>query len=134
MSLSQKRVVRSARTSNEPSPLALSPRSTVLHRPSIALMNALEDLPHLRTTVSTNLTNSKAGSYNSEDILLLLETEQALRAADTLKRSRNNHAIESTALAAQTKTSKSNNTPTCSGCKRTGHNNEYCIMPGSEEG
>ena len=93
-------------------------------------MNALEDLPHLRTTVSTNLTNSKAGSYTSEDILLLLETEQALRDADTLKRSRNNHAIESTALAAQTKTSKSNNAPTCSGCKRTGHTNEYCIMPG----
>ena len=51
----------------------------------IALMNALEDLPHLCTTVSTSLTNSKSGSYTSEDILLLLETEQSLRDADNLK-------------------------------------------------
>ena len=50
----------------------------------IALMNALEDFPHLRTTVSTSLTNAKSSSYTSENILLLLETEQALRDADML--------------------------------------------------
>ena len=96
----------------------------------IALMNALEDFPHLRTTVSTNLTDSKAGSYTSENILLLLETEQALRDADSSKRNRNNQIIESTALAAQTKPSKSHNAPTCSVCKRTGHTNTYCVMQG----
>ena len=93
-------------------------------------MNMLEDLPHLRTTVSTNLTNSKARSYTSEDILLLLETEQALCDADTLKCSRNNHTIEPTALTAQTKNLKSHNVPTCSICKRTGHTNTYCVMQG----
>ena len=51
----------------------------------IALMNTLEDFPHLRTTVSTSLTNSKSSSYTSEHILLLLETEQALCDADTSK-------------------------------------------------
>ena len=42
------------------------------------LMNMLEDFPHLCTTISTNLTDSKAGSYTSKNILLLLETKQAL--------------------------------------------------------
>ena len=96
----------------------------------IALMNVLEDFPHLRTTVSTGLTNSKEGSYTSENILLLLETEQALHDADTLKRGRNNLIVESTALAAQTKPSKSHNIPTCSVCKRSGHTNTYCVMTG----
>ena len=96
----------------------------------IALMNALEDFPHLCTTVSTGLTNSKEGSYMSESILLLLETEQALRDADTLKCSCNNLLIESIALTTQTKSLKSNNIPTCSTCKRTGHTSLYCIMPG----
>ena len=95
----------------------------------IALMNALEDLPHLCTTVSTSLTNSKSSSYTSEDILLLLETEQSLCNMDALKRNRNNQIIESTALAAQSKLPKSTNIPTCSLCKRPGHTNAYCVMP-----
>lgn len=93
-------------------------------------MNALKDLPHLRTTVSTSLTNSKSGSYTSEDILLLLETEQSLRDADALKHNRNNQIIESTVLAAQSKLPKLTNVPTCSLCKRPGHTNAYCVMPG----
>ena len=93
-------------------------------------MNALKDLPHLRTTITTSLTNSKSGSYTFEDILLLLETEQSLRDADALKRNRNNQIIESTALAAQSKPPRSTNVPTCSLCKRPGHTNDYCVMPG----
>ena len=93
-------------------------------------MNALEDFPHLRTTVSTSLTNSKQGSYKSEHILLLLENEQGLRDADLMKKNRNNYStVESTVLAAQTQ-SKSHSAPTCSVCKRTGHMNAYCVMPG----
>ncbi|KIK07889.1 hypothetical protein K443DRAFT_2101 [Laccaria amethystina LaAM-08-1] len=96
----------------------------------IALMNALEDFPHLHTTVSTSLTNSKTGSFTSENILLLLETEQALHDADSSKRNRNNPSIESTALAAQTKPSKSHNATICSNCKRPGHTTLYCVSPG----
>ena len=96
----------------------------------IALMNALEDFPHLRTSVSTSLTTSKAKTYTSENILALLENEQSLRDADSIKRNRNNQFIpESTALAAQSHPQKSN-VPTCSVCKRTGHTNTYCVMPG----
>ena len=96
----------------------------------ITLMNVLEDFPHLHTTVSTGLTNFKEGSYMSESILLLLETEQALHDADTLKHGCNNLLIKSTALTTQTKSSKSNNIPTCGTCKCTGHTSLYCIMPG----
>ncbi|KIJ93285.1 hypothetical protein K443DRAFT_135081 [Laccaria amethystina LaAM-08-1] len=96
----------------------------------IALINTLEDFPHLCTNVSTSLTNSKQGSYTAENILLLLENEQGLRDTDLMKKNRNNHStIESTVLAGQTQP-KSSNAPCCSGCKRTRHTNEYCIMPG----
>ena len=96
----------------------------------IALMNALEDFPHLRTSVSTSLTTSKPKAYTSENILALLENEQSLQDADSIKRNRNNHFIpESTALAAQS-TSQKSNIPTCSVCKRNGHTNAYCVMPG----
>ena len=54
----------------------------------IALMNALEDFPHLRTSVSTSLATSKANTYTSENILALLENEQSLRDADSIKRNR----------------------------------------------
>jgi hypothetical protein len=96
----------------------------------IVLMNALKDFPHLRTTVSTSLTNLKTGSFTSENILLLLETEQALCDADSSKRNHNNPSIESTALAAQTKPSKSHNATICSNCKRPGHTTLYCVSPG----
>ena len=96
----------------------------------IALMSALEDFPHLRTTVSTSLTNSKQGSYKLENILLLLKNKQGLRDADLMKKNCNNYStIKSTILVAQTQ-SKSSNAPTCSICKRTGHINAYCVMPG----
>lgn len=96
----------------------------------IALMNALEDFPHLCTTISTSLTNSKSGSYTSENILLLLKTEQALCNADTLKHTHNIQSTESMALTAQTKSPKLTSIPTCSICKCPGHTNNYCVMPG----
>lgn len=93
-------------------------------------MNALEDFPHLHTTVSTSLTNSKSGFYTSKNILLLLKTEQALCDADMIKHTCNNQFIESTALATQSNPLKSTNVPTCSICKCPGHTNIYCVMPG----
>lgn len=44
----------------------------------ITLMNALEDFPHLRTSISTRLTTSKVKTYTSENILALLENEHSL--------------------------------------------------------
>ncbi|EDR00089.1 uncharacterized protein LACBIDRAFT_334482 [Laccaria bicolor S238N-H82] len=99
----------------------------------ITLMNVLEDFLHLHTTVSTSLTNSKSGAYTSEDILLLLETEQSLHDTDTLKRNHNDQITESTALAVQqskSSRSTSSNAPFCTSCKCSGHTHPYCILTG----
>ena len=92
----------------------------------IAIINSLEDFPHIRSSILRDLrTSTKDKEYTSKDIRHYLESEQTLHAVT--EKSTNASDI---ALAARTSNAKSFNIPTCSNCKRQGHSNQYCISPG----
>lgn len=88
----------------------------------IAIINSLEDFPHIRSSILHDLrTSTKEKEYTSKEIRHYLESEETL------------HSVtKSLSLSDITLTphTKSPNIPTCSNCKCQGHSNQYCISPG----
>lgn len=92
----------------------------------IAIINSLEDFPHLCSSILRNLrASTKDKEYTSKDISHYLESEQTLHAAAEKPPS-----TSDIALSACTSNARSSNVPTCSNCKCLGHSNQYCISPG----
>ena len=92
----------------------------------IAIINSLEDFPHIHSSILRDLrASTKEKPYTSKDLRHYLESEQTLHAA-TEKSS----TISDITLTARTSNTKSSNVPTCSNCKRLGHSNQYCISAG----
>ena len=88
----------------------------------IAIINSLEDFPHIRSSILRDLcTSTKDKEYTSKDIRHYLESEQTLHAV-----TEKSTTTSDIALAARTSNAKSFNVPTCSNCKCQGHSNQYC--------
>jgi hypothetical protein len=88
----------------------------------IAIINTLEDFPHICSSILWDLrASTKEKEYTSKDIRHYLESEETLHSATK------SFSVSDITLTAHT---KSPNVPTCSNCKRQGHSNLYCISPG----
>ena len=88
----------------------------------IAIINSLEDFPHIRSSILWDLhTSTKEKEYTSKDIQHYLESKETLHSASK------SFSPSDIALTACT---KSPNIPTCRNCKHQGHSNQYCISSG----
>lgn len=92
----------------------------------IAIINSLEDFPHICSSILCDLhALTKEKPYTSKDIHHYLESEQTLHAAAD-----KSSTTSDIAPTARTSSTKSSNVPTCGNCKHPGHMSQYCISPG----